>query len=225
MSESQRPGRYQRSGNGLLGAMLITVVAVVGFVGFRALVSDEPDVKPEDVDYLEIVGQAQDADIEPVYPADLPEGWIATRAEVLREEPPGFDLALLTDDEQFVGLVWAAEPIDDLLAERVDDEDVEDADPLTVEGSVARQSERYRNGDLAYAAEVGDHSVLVYGSAPEEDLRTVVESLTTAPLVDGRVEALPGAVEPVLADRRELLAALPQREGLLERRAAGLETA
>jgi len=184
VSESQRPGRYQRSGNGLLGAMLITVVAVVGFVGFRALVSDEPDVKPEDVDYLEVVGQAQDADIEPVYPADLPEGWIATRAEVLRDDPPGFDLAMLTDDEQFVGLVWSVEPIDDLLAERVDDEDVEDADPLTVEGSVARQWDGYADpgGDLAYATEVGDHSVLVYGSAPEEDLRTVVESLKTAPL-------------------------------------------
>ncbi len=119
-----------------------------------------------------------------MYPADLPEGWIATRAEVLRDDPPGFDLAMLTDDEQFVGLVWSAEPIDDLLAERVDDEDVEDADPLTVEGSVAQQWDGYADpgGDLAYAAEVGDHSVLVYGSAPEEDLRAVVESLTTAPL-------------------------------------------
>ena len=184
VSESQRPGRYQRSTSGLVGAMVIIVVAVVGFVGFRALVSDEPDVKPEDVDYLEIVGLAQDADIEPVYPADLPDGWIATRAEVLPDDPPGFDLAMLTDDEQFVGMVWSAEPIDDLLAERVDDEDVEDAEPLTVEGSVAPRWDGYADpgGDLAYAAEVGDHSVLVYGSAPEEDVRAVVESLTTAPL-------------------------------------------
>jgi hypothetical protein len=184
VSESQRPGRYQRSGNGLLGAMLITVIAVVGFVGFRALFTDEPDVKPEEVDYLEIVGLAQDGDVEPVYPAELPEGWIATRAEVLPDGPPGFDLALLTDDEQFVGMVWSGDPIDDLLAERVDDEDVEDAEPLTVEGSVAPRWDGYADpgGDLAYAAEVGDHSVLVYGSAPEEDLRTIVESLTTAPL-------------------------------------------
>ncbi|HWM72817.1 MAG TPA: DUF4245 family protein [Nocardioides sp.] len=184
MSEAQRPGRYQRSLNGLVGAMLITVVAVVCFVGFRALFTDEPDVKPEDVDYLEIVGLAQDADIEPVYPAELPEGWIATRAEVLPDAPPGFDLALLTDDDEFVGLVWSGEPIDDLLVERVDDEDVEDADPLTVEGSVAGSWDGYADpgGDLAYAAEVKEHSVLVYGSAPEEDVRAVVESLTTAPL-------------------------------------------
>ena len=37
-------------------------------------------------------------------------------------------------------------------------------------------------GDLAYAAEVGDHVVLVYGSAPDDALRALVESLTTAPL-------------------------------------------
>ncbi|HET9422985.1 MAG TPA: DUF4245 family protein [Nocardioides sp.] len=184
MSESQRPGRYQRSGNGLLGAMLITVAAVVAFVGFRALFTDEPDVKPDEVDYLEPVGLAQDADVEPVYPAELPEGWIATRAEVLPDAPPGFDLALLTGDEEFVGMVWSGERIDDLLVERVDDEDVEEAEPLTVDGSVARRWDGYSDpgGDLAYAAEVGDHVVMVYGSAPEEDLRAIVESLTTAPL-------------------------------------------
>jgi hypothetical protein len=184
VSESQRPGRYQRSGNGLVGAMLITVVAVVAFVGFRTLVSDEPDVEPEAVDYLETVGLAQDGDVEPVYPAALPDGWIATRAEVLPDAPPGFDLAMLTDDEAFVGMVWSGEPIDDLLVERVDDEDVEDAEPLTVDGSVARRWEGYADpgGDLAYAAEVGDHAVLVYGSASADDLRAIVESLTTAPL-------------------------------------------
>ena len=37
-------------------------------------------------------------------------------------------------------------------------------------------------GDLAYAAEVGDDVVMVYGSAAEEDLRLVLERLTTAPV-------------------------------------------
>ncbi len=184
MSESERPGRYPRTTNGLVAALVVTVVAVVGVIGLMALFRDEPDIKPEEVDYLETVGLAQDADIEPVYPAELPEGWIATRAEVLPDAPPGFDLALLTDDEEFVGLVWSGEPIDDLLAERVDDEDVEDADPFTAQESVAPRWDGYADpgGDVAYAAEVGDHAVLVYGSAPEEDVRTVVESLTTAPL-------------------------------------------
>jgi hypothetical protein len=163
--------------------MVITVVAVVGFVAFRSLFTDEPEVRPEAVDYLEIVGLAQDAAIRPVYPEELPEGWIATRAEVLPDEPPAFDLALLTDDDEFVGVVWSTDSLDSLLAERVDDEDVEDADPLTVRGSVARTWEGYADagGDRAYAAEVGRRTVLVYGSASDEELRGIVAALTTAP--------------------------------------------
>jgi hypothetical protein len=37
-------------------------------------------------------------------------------------------------------------------------------------------------GDLAYAAEVGDEVVMVYGSAAEEDLRLVLDRLTTDPV-------------------------------------------
>ena len=37
-------------------------------------------------------------------------------------------------------------------------------------------------GDLAYAAELGDDVVMVYGSAGEEDLRVVLERLTTEPV-------------------------------------------
>ena len=184
VSESQRPGRYQRSGNGLLGAMLITVVAVVGFVGFRALVSDEPDVKPEDVDYLEIVGQAQDAEHRAGVPGRPARGLDRDPRGGAARRPAGLRPGHAHRRRAVRGPGLVGEPIDDLLAERVDDEDVEDADPLTVEGSVAQQWDGYADpgGDLAYAAEVGDHSVLVYGSASEEDLRAVVESLTTAPL-------------------------------------------
>src|SRR3954452_16907595 len=44
-------------------------------------------------------------------------------------------------------------------------------------------------------------------------------------VLDGGVQPALGAVEPVLADLRELLAAFPQGQGLLEVGAAGLETA
>ena len=184
VSEPERPGRYQRSFNGLVGALVITVVAVVAFVAFRALVSDAPEVEPNEVDHLEIVELAQDADLRPVYPAELPDGWIATRAEVLPGEPPAFDLALLTDDEKFVGVVWSGRPVELLLEERVDDEDVEEAEPLRVTGSVAMSWDGYADpgGDLAYAAGVGERTVLVYGSAPADDLQRIIESLTTARL-------------------------------------------
>jgi hypothetical protein len=40
---------------------------------------------------------------------------------------------------------------------------------------------------------------------------------------DRCVQPFPGAVEPLLADLRKLLAALPERERLLERGAAALQ--
>lgn len=185
MSEEERPGRYQRTTGGLVASMVVTVVVVVGLLAVLSLFRDEPEVEPDRVDYLEIVGLAQDADLRPVYPAELPEGWAATKAEVLPEdESPTFDLGLLTDGEEFVGVVWTEEDLDDLLAERVDDEDVEQTERFEVEGSVAREWQGYRDpsGDLAYAAEVDEHTVLVYGTASEEEFAAVVGSLTTAPV-------------------------------------------
>ena len=186
VSDQERPGRYQRSTNGLVGAILVTVVAVVGFIALLSLFRDEPSVEADSVDYLEIVGLAQDAGLRPVYPAELPSGWTATKAEVLQEEPLGFDLGLLTDDEEFVGVVWTDAGLDDLLAERVDEENVETTEEFTVSGSVATQWQGYADsgGDLAYAAEVSGRTVLVYGSASEEDMATVVASLTTAPIAE-----------------------------------------
>ena len=53
--------------------------------------------------------------------------------------------------------------------------------------------------------------------------RTVTRLLDLVRLDRGVVEPLPGAVEPLLAQRRQLLAALPERERLLQGGAAGLE--
>ncbi len=186
MTEQERPGRYQRSTNGLVGAILVTVVAVVGFIALLSLFRDEPDVESVRVDYLEIVGLAQDAKLRPVYPAELPSGWTATKAEVLPDDEPDFDLGLLTDDEEFVGVVWTDEDVDDLLAERVDDENLETTDRFTVSGSVATEWQGFADpgGDRAYAAQVRGRTVLVYGTASEDDMAKIVASLTTALLAE-----------------------------------------
>jgi len=162
--------------------MVVVVLAVVGAVAFMGLFRDETSVEPDAVDYLATVRALQDAELEPVYPAEVPKGWKATKAEVLQEGAPGLDLGFLTDDDEFVGVVWTDEDVDDLLRERVDDSDVESTERFTVSGSVAEQWQGYEDpgGDLAYAAEVERRTVLVYGSASEDDFAAVVGALTTA---------------------------------------------
>jgi hypothetical protein len=73
--------------------------------------------------------------------------------------------------------------VDELVAAYVGG-DATQGDDVRVDGSVAPAWQTFSDpgGDHAFAAQVGGQTVLVYGSASEEQLRRVVESLTTARL-------------------------------------------
>jgi hypothetical protein len=184
---SDQGGRYQRSFGGLVGAMVVTLVAIGGFVAFRAVNRDLPDGSPDPIDYLEQVGYAQEADIDVVYPAALPDGWYATSVTLGQEQPPAWGIGMLTDTGAFVGIRQEQDDVDDLLATYVDEDHVDDAPSVSVEGSVAPEWQGFtdKGGDRAYAAEVDGETVLVYGSASEADLRQVLEQLTTEPVATG----------------------------------------
>ena len=174
---------YQRSASGLVGALLVTLLVIGAFVAFRALNRDELEVGPAAVDYREQAALAQEAGFDVVYPRDLPEGWQSTNVEVVPGERPVWAVSLLTDAQRYVGIRQEDDQLDDLLSTYVD-EDVEALPDVRVDGSVAQEWQVFEDdgGDLAYAAELGDEIVMVYGSAGEEDLRLVLERLTTEPL-------------------------------------------
>lgn len=176
-----RPARYPRTANGLIGSMIVTVVLVLAFVGFRAVFSKDLEVKPERVDYLSVVDAAQHGGFDLVYPAALPPGWTPTSVHYTPGSRPAWGVGILTDDGHFVGLRQEDSSLDDLLHTYVD------ADPaaggsVDVSGSVAPTWRTFSDagGDHAYAAEVGGDQVLVYGSASEADLRVLLQELTTA---------------------------------------------
>ncbi len=183
MSESEKPARYNRSANGLIASLVVTVVAVLGFVAFRAATSEDLEVRPEPVDYLETVEAAQDSDLVLVYPPSLPEGWSATNVAFVPGERPAFGLSMLTADETFIGVRQEDESLADLLATYVDEE-TRDEGTTEFDSPIATAWETYSDdgGDLAYATEVGDDTLIVFGSATEGDLRLLLESLTTEPL-------------------------------------------
>lgn len=166
-----KPGRYQRSTGGLVGAMIVTVAVVVAFVAFRAFFRDQPEVRPEPVDYLAAVAHAQDQGLRPVHPRELPAGWVATSVTSTAGDTPSWSLGLLTDEGDFVGVQQEDTSVDSLLETHVDEE-VSEEGTVATPGSVAREWAAYADegGDHAYAAELGRQTVLVYGSAPAEDL-------------------------------------------------------
>ena len=203
MSETGRPGRYTRSTGGLVGAMLILFVAVIGFVVFRGLFRTEPEYTPPDTDYVEVVRAVQGEGGDLVYPEQLPEGWVVNNVDYLPGLPPTFSLALLTDEEEFAGVIDTGAEPDELVETYVDEVAVE-GDPLVLEASeVATEWRTFTDagGDTAYVAEIGldpatgdstaaddaagedvTRTVMVYGSADPEVLQDLLASLTTAPL-------------------------------------------
>ncbi|WGX95609.1 DUF4245 family protein [Nocardioides sp. L-11A] len=184
---SGSPGRYQRSVVGLVTSLVVTVAAIVGMLYFMGAFRSDFEIEPEAIDYVETVRSAQQAGLTPIYPTSLPKGWIATGVDVTPGDDPVFMIRLLTDDGKFAAVRQEDASATALLSQWVD-EDVEPADdyavPSEVPAPVARDWEGYSDsgGDTAYVAEVGDETVLVFGSAPAKDLRALVDALVTAPV-------------------------------------------
>lgn len=177
---SEQRGRYERSASGMVGAMLVLLLVIGAFVGFRALNRDELEVRPDPVDYLVAVRAAQSGDWQVAYPESLPRDWTATSLEAEPEQSWG--IGFLTPGG-FAGVQQSSRPEGELLETYVDEET--SALPAVEPGGGLAQEWRAfadADGDRAYAAQVGDDTVLVYGSAPEEDLLRLVRSLTTDPL-------------------------------------------
>jgi hypothetical protein len=163
--------------------MIVLVLLVLAFVVFRGLFRDNDEVEQEPVDYLEAVGAAQQAGATLVYPPGLPTGWKATSIQYDPGPRTAWGLGMLTDDGKFAGVRQEDADLSTLLSTYVDENPVQ-GKTVTIDSAVASRWEEWSDagGDHAYAARVGDDEVLVYGAASVEDLRTLVESLTEAPV-------------------------------------------
>ena len=166
----------------MVGALVILLLLIGAFVAFRSFTREDLSVEPESVDYLEAVGLAQDAGWSVVYPAAVPSDWKATSVDSRTERQWGIGFLA---PGGFAGVHQEDASTSDLLEQYVDAENTE-LSPVTAEGSVAPTWQAFRgdDGDLGYVAEVDGERVLVYGSAPESQLLTLLRSLTTKPVAD-----------------------------------------
>jgi hypothetical protein len=179
-SETGRPGRYPRSAGGLIGSIVVLVLVVVGIVLFRGAFRNTPSYEPEPVDYRSLVVSLQQNGLHPAYPRDLPDGWFVKDVTPPAGDRPVFDLAMTTADGRFAGLHQEDRGVDDLVDTYVGTDAIE-GDEVRISGTVAPEWRTFSDpgGDHAFAAELGDETVLVYGSTTEDALRGLVESLTT----------------------------------------------
>lgn len=188
MTESQRPTapaaggvRYPRTSGGLVGAMLVTVAAVVAFVGFRSVTGDKEPTPVRAVDFQAAVATARaDKQLAVMAPERLPLGWKATSATYAGGASPTWHLGMLTDDSRYVGVEEARSSVEDLVAEHVDAE-AERGKDLTI-GGETWQTWTDAGGDYAVARSLGAggqsvESWLVVGTAPEDEIRDFAGTL------------------------------------------------
>ncbi|SEB52237.1 Protein of unknown function [Nocardioides exalbidus] len=177
---SEQPSRYNRSFGGMTGALIVTVVFVLAFVAWRGIFRTDTDDTPTPVDWQQSVQLAERAGYAVVHPRELPAGWTATSVDPLfGSDDPRWGLGVLTDDGKFVGIRQERTSVDDLVETYID-EKAEPGDDASVTSDITDTWQTWSDdgGDHGYSTEVGDQNLLVYGSAPVEDLETFLGLLT-----------------------------------------------
>ena len=114
-----KPGRYQRSAAGMVGAM---VVLLRGDRGLRRVPGADPGPArgAARVDRLPTVGPtpAVGGTARSCTPTRCPPGWIATRADAGAAGDESWSLTMLTDEDRFVGIHQADAELETLVGVR-----------------------------------------------------------------------------------------------------------
>jgi hypothetical protein len=180
--------RYPRTFGGLIGSMIVLVLAVVGFYVLQNVTHDQPDGKPTGYDYLGTVRAVQSAGTKVAYPRTLPAGWIANgEPSFTPGDRPVWGMPMLTRAGTFVGIQQQDAPLQDMLGQALPNgarpgPDVHLGSRLTGPESKTWSSWSDGKRDHAFATKVGSDTLLVYGSASVDDLKTLISRLTTAPV-------------------------------------------
>jgi hypothetical protein len=186
--QARRPGRYETSPAGMVGALIVTLLVILAFVAFRAFNRTDLDVKPAKIDYLSQVRIAQQAapkgSTDLVYPARLPSGWYATNVTLSVDGTrPDFRMSMLTADEEYVGFIQSPTALAELLTTYVDPQP-QAGPPVTVPGAITPRWDTWTDsgGDTALTARHDGESLMVFGTVSRAQLEQLAASLTTAPV-------------------------------------------
>ncbi len=170
---------------GMVGAMLVLLLLIGTFVVGRSLLRDQTEVSPTAVDYLAAVEGAQANGVEVYYPRSLPPGWLVTSVEIPLAPGQPWRLGMLTDEGEFVGLRQESRDASALVREQLGSEtglgDIVEVSgvELTRWREVSGKPELV--GEHGLVRDLGDASLLIYGSAELAVLRGLAETLTAEP--------------------------------------------
>lgn len=142
--------------------MVVLLVLVLAWVGFRQLTSRDPDSPVKPVDYARDVPLARKAaDFDLLAPPRLPAGWVATTVRYRPAPGAHWHLGVLTEDRRYVGLEQGDQPVRSMVRDYVD-ATPRRGGPVTVRG---KSWETYTDtdGDLGLVRRRGRTTTLVVG--------------------------------------------------------------
>lgn len=165
----ERAGRYQRSAAGMIGAMIVLVVVVIGFVVFRDALRNDAATPVRTVDYVQTADYARDqASFDLLAPKTLPEGWRATSVSYVPGRDDTWHLGMLTGEGRYVGLDQSGASSRSMVEQIVDPNAVE-GDPVDV-GGQEWQTWSDEGGDLALVRAADGTTTVVVGHEVPEDV-------------------------------------------------------
>lgn len=161
--------------------MVILLLVVFAYIGYRALNRDNEPTPVRTVDYRPWVAQAhRDGLVHGFAPEPMPKGWRATSVNYLDGATPRWHLGVLTDEGNYVGVEESRASTKDLVGQYVDDNATKGPDVRLATGPGGAgtwTSWSDSGGDYALSRQVGETRVLVVGTAPAKTIRTFTAEL------------------------------------------------
>jgi hypothetical protein len=162
----------------MLGALLVLLLVIGGYVAFRAVNRNEPADPVTAIDWRAQATVAREqADFHLLVPASLPTGWIATSARWTGGRDQHWHLGLLTQRRQYVGLEQEDRSTQDMVEQYVD--------PNAARGKDVRAGGRtwqswFDDQDQALVLEQRGVTTLVVGTVDRQAVAQFVRTLRPA---------------------------------------------
>ncbi|WP_177191482.1 DUF4245 family protein [Nocardioides luteus] len=187
--QPETPARsYPRTFGALIGSMiflLVLVVPIVLVVQWRGNLEREVSGANQTykADWAEAVRSAQVADLDVVYPRELPSGWYAnTDPSYKGGEEPAWTMSFVKGETSYVGLEFSTRSAQALAQKNVDPQ-AKKGDQVDIPTDVATTWTEWSDsdGDTGYSTEVDGQTLMLWGPK-DGDVRDYLALLTTEPL-------------------------------------------
>lgn len=183
--------RNRQTVNNLVYSLIATVALVVLIV--LMVPRGNPTATMDPIDYATIAQQAEGAEPDPLLVPKLPSDWSSNSAELRTRTADRVDswyIGLLTPKGQYIGIVQGFEANDSWVAEQVNRSMI--AGTREIDGVrwdiYDNRASTGNTGNVEYAltTKAGASSIVVFGTADDDEFRTVASALA------GQIRSLGG---------------------------------